>query len=654
MNKKGASTKMTLSSRLVRRARRAHFLALLAIAFVAVGTYFLTWRSFSAYRDASETVAAMHQLMIGTNELALDGHVAAQKARSGTVGGEQLRSLRNLMLIVDKQHAEVEDAVESVFRDRPQASAKLRESEAIRKRIWSDLLLIKKTVDQGSDPGQLSKAVSDLSARQEQYHHVASQAVAFLNNDLEARMERTKLIGVGGILLLLVGLVIEGSFLFRPLLRRLLASLKMERDIGDIERRNEHLSRLQRATEEAYNDLEDHRLALIQQADALRIALSRAEEASRLKSRFLANMSHEIRTPLNGVVGMSEILATTDLSAEQQECVRTISLSAEALLKVISDILDLSKVEAGKLLVEARPFDLQELLDSVLDLHVKAAQDKGISISSATAPGALTELVGDFARIQQIALNLFSNALKFTVRGSVVLTAETFRQEGRLLLKITVSDTGIGIDSEKLPQLFEPFTQADGSTTREYGGTGLGLAIVKHLAELMGGWTGAKSTPGEGSEFWAVVEVQSAPQTLHVPPAQSEKVVVPQGLRVLLVEDNTVNQLVAKRLLQAESCTIDIAQNGAEALDLLKDKSYDMVLMDIHMPGMDGLEATRQIRMQEGSLNRHIPIIALTADAMEQDISKAIEAGMDDSISKPVRAVAIREKLAKWAQPPSV
>jgi CheY-like chemotaxis protein/nitrogen-specific signal transduction histidine kinase len=408
---------------------------------------------------------------------------------------------------------------------------------------------------------------------------------------------------------------------------------------------------LQQATEEAYREVESHRQALQVQAEALEVALGKAEEASRLKSEFLANMSHEIRTPLNGVVGMTEVLGRTPLTDQQRESVQTISLSAESLLRIINDILDLSKVEAGKLTIEPVPFDLSDLLESVIDVQMNAASEKDLKLQCELKPGSERHLLGDAARIRQILMNLVSNAIKFTQSGLVDIVAETFEQEGHLRLRVSVFDTGIGIRPERLPSLFDPFTQADGSTTRLYGGTGLGLAIVKQLAELMGGWAGAHSEPGKGSEFWFVVNVDVAGTPPEHEPLRDQPIVVPTGLRILLVEDNAVNQLVGIRLLEAEKCVVTIAHDGLEAVEKYGEQEFDLILMDVHMPGMDGLEATTAIRHLEVAMGKRTPIIAMTADAMEREVRRALDAGMDDYLSKPVRGAELREMLARWSTP---
>ncbi len=637
-----------LSAALVQRARRAHFAALAAVALVAAAAHFLTWQSFASFKDSSDVVTLMGRVMYNTTEVArhaqfLAGGLSDPEERDWYVG-----HIEGLLTVSDSERARVSDLIAEVFPESKSAKENLQDSEVSRVLLRSDILRIVKA-SRGESREDIRPYVTSLQKHAEDYQHKAGDALTELKTGATSRMVRTQMLGAIGVLLVLLGLLIEGHVLFRPLVDRLAEALRAERERDGIEQENLHLAKLQKATEEGYREVEAHRLALQTQAEALKVALGRAEEASRLKSEFLANMSHEIRTPLNGVVGMTELLSRTHLDSRQQEAVNTISVSAEALLTVINDILDLSKVEAGKLSVEPVPFELEALLASVLDMHAKAAADKGLSVAWTIKDGSLTKLVGDSSRLRQILTNLVSNATKFTERGSIQLTAETYQRGGDLMLRIEVVDTGIGIDPTRLPQLFDPFTQADGSTTRMYGGTGLGLAIVKQLSELMGGWTGASSEVGVGSRFWFVVEVEPAAAVSETQTAVASPTTVPLGLSVLLVEDNAVNRLVGVRLLEAEKCQVTVAQDGLQAVEEFRLGGFDVVLMDIHMPSMDGLQATRAMREIEKTRGRRTPIIAMTADAMEKDVRTALASGMDDCLSKPVRGAELRAMLSKWA-----
>jgi signal transduction histidine kinase/CheY-like chemotaxis protein len=637
-----------LSSALIRRARSAHFAALAAVALVASAAHLLTWQSFTGFREATDMVSLMDHVMQDTGSAARSTQGYASGLFDEFDREWYLHQIERLSGDANAKQVRIETALPHVF---PEAKA-LREAfddaETYGQKVRADIARLLAPVPSGSLNAQLVALQKDAATYQIKAEEVRDQ----MRDIADLRMDQARLFGLSGLLLILLGLLVEGHFLFRPLVHRLASAIRVEREKGAVERENAHLARLQRATEDAYREVESHRAALQTQARALEDALRRAEEASRLKSEFLANMSHEIRTPLNGVVGMTEILSRSNLSPRQMESVQTISTSAESLLRIINDILDLSKVEAGKLTVEPAPFNIRELLNGVLDLQSKPASEKGLKLSVRVKEGSEENLVGDAARIRQIVTNLVSNAVKFTERGSVEVKAETFESDGDLMLRVDVVDTGIGIDPARLPELFDPFTQADGSTTRTYGGTGLGLAIVKQLCELMGGWAGGESEPGSGSSFWAVIEVQPAEEHLVVSPDRPVKSVhLPAGLRILLVEDNAVNQLVGIRLLEAEKCAVTVAQDGAEAVELFRRGQWDLVLMDVHMPGMDGLEATRTMRTLETGRLRRTPIVAMTADAMEREVRRAMEAGMDGFLSKPVRSAELREVLALWAVP---
>ncbi len=373
-----------------------------------------------------------------------------------------------------------------------------------------------------------------------------------------------------------------------------------------------------------------------------------AEQSAKAKSEFLANMSHEIRTPMNGILGLLYLLNGTPLLAEQQNYVSKILYSANNLLRIINDILDFSKIEAGKLEIEATPFDIQHVCKEVQDLYSVAAQEKGLTLFVNVCNITSTCVLGDPLRLKQILFNLVSNAIKFTQQGHVELIVEAVEQQGEsITLQFCVADTGIGLTEEQIQRLFSAFSQADSSVTRKYGGTGLGLAISRNIARMMHGDMWVESVPGQGARFYCTAVFSICGEALTPKLENSEQVDAMQEVgHILLVEDNEINQLIAEELLHKAGYTVDTASHGQEALEMLSKKSYDLVLMDIQMPIMDGLTASMKIREQEHL--KKLPVIAMSAHAMSGDKDKSLAHGMNDHITKPIIPEILYSTLRYW------
>ncbi len=378
-------------------------------------------------------------------------------------------------------------------------------------------------------------------------------------------------------------------------------------------------------------------------------ATREAQALAQTKGDFLAMMSHEIRTPLNGILGMASILAGKHLDDSERDCVEVIRRSGETLRAIINDLLDISKIEAGRMELEAENFSVQETVANALRVVQVLAEEKDLELVLSVADNVPARVNGDAVRLGQIVLNLLSNAIKFTDEGAIELRIEAIPsvEENHILL-FTVADNGIGMTQEQQEKLFRPFSQASASTARRFGGTGLGLTICKRLTGMMGGEIGVESSLGDGSTFWFTVqlskEVVKEP-VMEIPILHPE--LSDRKARILLVEDNRVNQKVASIMLKNLGCAIDLASNGAEAVQAIASGEYDLVLMDYQMPVMDGLHATRTIR-EGGGPGAKLPIIAMTANAFAEDRDACLAAGMNDYLAKPVTELDLRNKLGLW------
>jgi signal transduction histidine kinase/CheY-like chemotaxis protein len=405
-----------------------------------------------------------------------------------------------------------------------------------------------------------------------------------------------------------------------------------------------------RTARELVGSLEHQTQTLQAQTVELEHARAQAESANVAKSQFLATISHEFRTPLNGILGTTELLLDSALTPNQRRFAKTAHLSATALLALVDDVIDLSRIEAGKFTLRNTSFDLRALVEEAMDLMAAIARDKPIALERRLPPQLPEHMVGDPVRLRQLLVNLLHNGVKFTDRGSVTLAVTELGRDagGALRLRFEVRDTGQGIAQDYLDSVFDAFTQGDASTTRRHGGSGLGLAIAKDLTELMGGRLGVDSRLGEGSTFWFELALQpaaDAPTKTRPPPIEMGDL----AAHVLLAEDDSVNQMVVEAMLTRLGCIVEVVADGRAALGAATRRHYDLILMDCHMPTMDGFEATRRIRDDEFERSRgRMPIVALTADALAGDRERCLESGMDDYMTKPVSSAMLATCVERW------
>lgn len=422
-----------------------------------------------------------------------------------------------------------------------------------------------------------------------------------------------------------------------------------------IARLQDYRNRVDKHRQELEEQVEARTSDLQQAMDEAINLAHRAEEANRAKSQFLANMSHEIRTPMNGVLGMTELLLQTQLTQNQRGLAETVYSSGEFLLNILNDILDVSRIEAGKLELRDIDFDLRHTVQKVLDLMSRRARKKGLELVCHIPPQVPSALRGDSNRLHQILSNLIDNAIKFTEEGRIEVEVSPIEVDAQqVILCFSVRDSGIGIPVELQDHIFDPFSQVDASNTRKYGGTGLGLAIVKQLVTIMGGQVSCKSEPGSGSTFLVILPIkrQEIGKELSAVATEAHRTRPKQGIRerVLLAEDNPVNLELTRAMLKTLGLKVDTALNGREALNALRQNPYDLILMDCQMPVMDGFEAVRLIREEEISRGKgeHIPIIALTAHVLKSDQDRCLAAGMDDFLGKPFNQGQLSAVLERW------
>ena len=569
----------------------------------------------------------------------------------GKSGQRHQISFSNTVLIGDDGQAEYVVATGIDITERHQAEQKLLKSEALFRSIWEASQHPMCLTDKSGVVVKVNKAFSTMVGSTADSVAGLDIAALFPADDQEAiRRYYAEQFGAHGTE---AGLdrelrfanghsgAFDISFTMVDLPGQPPQMLSIYRDVTERKRGPDELARAKEAAEIANRDLMEANRNLEETGRLAREMAQRAEALSAAKSEFLANMTHEIRTPLNGILGMTDLALQTDLKPDQREYIDLVRTSAEALLFLVNDVLDYSKYEAGKLALNHMDLSLRTLMANVLKPLALRASLNNLRFEYVVSDDVPDRLIGDPHRLGQILMNLVSNAIKFTHAGKISVTVRReSTQASRVVLRFRVRDTGIGIPPEKHLMIFDPFTQADGSTTRKYGGTGLGLSIAAGLVKMMDGRIWVESQPGEGAAFYFTVTMNLAGEKKPGGPARVAN--VPRGrdkrnMRILLAEDNRVSQRLATHILEREGHYVQVAGSGREAIAMLEQEEFDVVLMDIQMPDLDGLQATAQIRKMERTSGKRLPIVAMTAQTGDSDRQRCLKAGMDAYVSKPIR-----------------